>query len=174
MYTMKKFEDPPHNVARKETLDLSRFLTAQEDTYTDVVKELMSGQKLTHWMWYVFPQLSGLAMCTTARHYAIKSLEDARQYFEHPILGARLIACTEIVNGLQGRTVQQIFGSPDNLKFCSSMTLFELIAGPKSDFSFALKKYFFDQRDAATEKLVDSSLIEMPQISNSPLSPLYK
>ena len=144
--------------ATTDLFDLGRFLSAQDGTYNDVVQELKSGQKLTHWMWYVFPQFNGLGTSATARHYAIKSLEEARQYLEHPILGMRLLECTKTVNRLQGRTVLQIFGTPDNMKFCSSMTLFELVAGLKSEFSFALDKYCSGHRDTATLKLLQLSL----------------
>ncbi|CAH1087054.1 DUF1810 domain-containing protein [Candidatus Nitrotoga sp. 1052] len=144
--------------ATTDPFDLGRFLSAQDGTYYDVVQELRSGQKLTHWMWYVFPLFNGLGTSATARHYSIKSLEEARQYLEHPILGVRLLECIKTVNRLQGRTVLQIFGTPDNMKFCSSMTLFELVAGSKSEFSFALDKYCSGYRDTATLKFLQLSL----------------
>lgn len=150
--------DPVTSSALDDTttdpFDLGRFLSAQDGTYDDVVWELKSGQKLTHWMWYVFPQLSGLGTSSTARHFAIKSLEEARKYLEHPILGVRILECTKTVNRLQGRTTLQIFGAMDNMKFCSSMTLFELVAGSKSEFSFAIDKYCSGRRDTATQKLL--------------------
>lgn len=143
-----------------DPFDLGRFLSAQDGTYYDVGKELRSGQgqKQMHWMWYVFPQFNGLGTSATAGHYAIKSLEEARQYLEHPILGVRLLECTKIVNTLRGRTVLQIFGMPDNMKFCSSMTLFELVGGSKSEFSLALDKYCSGHRDTTTLKLLQLSL----------------
>jgi uncharacterized protein (DUF1810 family) len=141
-------------MAIDDPFDPARFLSAQDGKYDEVVRELRSGQKVTHWMWYIFPQLSGLGSSATARHYAIQSLEQARSYLGHPVLGTRLLECTRIVNGLQGRTALQIFGSPDHLKFCSSMTLFELVAGSQSVFSFALDKYCSGRRDGATLKLL--------------------
>ncbi len=145
------------DMATDDPFDLGRFVSAQSGTYDEIVCELKSGQKVTHWMWYVFPQLSGLGSSATARHYAIGSLDEGRSYLEHPVLGARLLECTRIVNGLQGRTVLQIFGRPDNMKFCSSMTLFELIAAKNSEFSLALDNYCFGRRDAATLKLLKMS-----------------
>lgn len=140
-----------------DPFDLGRFLSAQEGIYANVIKELKSGRKLTHWMWYVFPQLSGLGTSSTARQYAIRSLEEARCYLQHSVLGARLLECTRIINGLQGRTALQIFGVPDNMKFCSSMTLFELVATKDAEFSLALGKYFSGQRDSATLKLLSAT-----------------
>lgn len=137
-----------------DPFDLARFLSAQEGSYADAVRELSSGRKRSHWMWYVFPQLDGLGASATARRYAIKSLAEARAYLEHPLLGARLRECATRVTGLQGRTALQIFGAPDHLKFCSSMTLFELVAGPDSEFSFALDKYCAGRRDPATLELL--------------------
>jgi uncharacterized protein (DUF1810 family) len=139
-----------------DPFDLGRFLSAQDGVYENAVRELRSGQKRSHWMWYVFPQIDGLGTSVTARRYAIKSLEEARRYLEHPILGARLLECTESVNRLEGRTALRIFGSPDDRKFCSSMTLFEAAAGPDSEFSLALDKYCSGRRDPATLKLLQS------------------
>lgn len=132
---------------------LARFLEAQEGIYANVVQELRAGRKRSHWMWFVFPQIDGLGASATARHYAIKSLDEVRAYLEHPVLGARLLECTRIVNELQGRTALQIFGTPDNLKFCSSLTLFELVAGHGAEFSAALDKYCSGRRDVATLNL---------------------
>lgn len=145
------------DMAPADPFDLGRFISAQEGTYKNVVQELMSGQKLTHWMWFIFPQLNGLGTSATARHYAIKNLEEARKYLAHPVLGARLLECTKAVNGLQGRTALQIFNSPDNLKFCSSMTLFEQVAGPNSVFSFSLEKYYSGRRDTRTLALLQEA-----------------
>ena len=103
-------------------------------------------------MWFIFPQLDGLGTSATARRYAIKSLEEARAYLTHPILGARLVECTTTVNRLQGRTALQIFGTPDHMKFCSSITLIEL-AGSCAEFTFALDKYC-KGRDQVTLKVL--------------------
>jgi uncharacterized protein (DUF1810 family) len=146
-----------HDISATDPFDLGRFLSAQDGIYENAVRELRSGQKRSHWMWYVFPQINGLGTSVTAKHYAIKSLEEARKYLEHPILAARLLECTKSVNLLQGRTAFQIFGSPDDRKFCSSMTLFEVVAGPDSEFSLALDKYCSGRRDPATLKLLQLS-----------------
>jgi uncharacterized protein (DUF1810 family) len=107
------------------TFDLDRFVTAQEPVMAQVRQELAAGQKRTHWMWFVFPQIAGLGYSAMARHYAIPSLDDARAYLQHPVLGPRLVELTELVNRVDGRSVQQIFGNPDDMKFHSSMTLFQ-------------------------------------------------
>ena len=133
---------------------LSRFLAAQEGTYEDALRELAAGQKRSHWMWFVFPQIAGLGTSPTAQRYAITGLAEARAYLEHPVLGARIVESTGAVNKVEGRSALQIFGSPDNLKFCSSMTLFERVAGPGSAFSSALDKYYAGKRDAATIRLI--------------------
>jgi uncharacterized protein (DUF1810 family) len=131
-------------------LDPGRFLLAQEGVYRQVLHELSQGRKRSHWMWYVFPQLDGLGHSAMACHYAIRSFDAAKLYLHHPVLGERLLECTRLVNGLQGRTLREIFGPPDDLKFCSSMTLFEQVAGPESVFSAALDKYCDGRRDGAT------------------------
>ena len=138
--------DDPYN--------LNRFLSAQEGVYERALGELKGGQKRTHWMWFIFPQIEGLGYSPTAKRYAIKSREEARQYLDHPVLGKRLLECTEAVVTLKGGSLSEIFGYPDDLKFKSSMTLFEKIAGPGSVFSFALDKYCHGERDAATLRLL--------------------
>lgn len=124
------------------TFDLERFVTAQRQNYDDAIRELRGGAKETHWMWYVFPQIDGLGTSAMARQFAISSLDEARAYLDHPVLGPRLLECTRAVNGLIGKSALRIFGTPDNLKFRSSMTLFAQVAGPESVFSEALRKYF--------------------------------
>ena len=138
--------DDPH--------DLNRFLSAQEGVYERALAELKGGQKRTHWMWYIFPQIEGLGYSPAAKRYSIKSIEEARQYLDHPVLGKRLWECTEAVIALKGGSLSEIFGYPDDLKFKSSMTLFEKIAGPGSVFSSALDRYCHGERDAATLRLL--------------------
>jgi uncharacterized protein (DUF1810 family) len=133
--------------------DLDRFLEAQEDVYPQVLEELRAGRKRSHWMWFVFPQFDGLGASATSRRYAIRSLEEGRAYLGHPVLGPRLFECTEAVHGLDGVTARQVFG-PDDVKFRSSMTLFELASGPESVFASTLTKYFDGERDARTIELV--------------------
>ena len=138
-----------------DPFELSRFLNAQKGVYERALAELKEGQKRTHWIWYIFPQIDGLGYSPTARRYSIKSLEEARQYLNHPVLGKRLLECTEAVVALGGGLVSEIFGYPDDMKFKSSMTLFEKIAGPGSLFSSALDRYCNGERDAATLRLLE-------------------
>ena len=135
--------------------DLHRFLSAQEGVYERALTELKGGQKRTHWMWYIFPQIDGLGYSPTAKHYSIKSIAEARQYLNHPVLGKRLLECTEAVVAIKGGSVSEIFGYPDDLKFKSSMTLFEKIAGSGSVFSSALDRYCRGERDAKTLRLLE-------------------
>lgn len=137
------------------SVDLTRFLNAQANSYAQALAELRAGRKRTHWMWYVFPQFAGLGISPTSQHYAIQSLDEARTYLAHPVLGARLSECVQAVNAVQGRTAREIFGAPDDLKFCSSMTLFERACDPPcSEFSVALEKYYDGKRDARTLELI--------------------
>lgn len=137
------------------TFDLERFVTAQEPVYERVRAELRAGRKQSHWMWFVFPQLRGLGNSSMAARYAIGSLDEARAYLEHPVLGPRLIECTELVNQVEGRSIGEIFGYPDDLKFRSSMTLFDLAEPGHDGFGKALEKYFDGERDAKTAGLLN-------------------
>lgn len=130
--------------------NLQRFLTAQEAVYENVVAELRAGKKRSHWMWFIFPQIEGLGRSDMARRYAISSLEEARAYLAHPILGARLRECSRLVAELEGNTVEAIFGYPDDMKFHSSMTLFAQAAEDNQLFLDCLRKYFHGKPDALT------------------------
>ena len=130
--------------------DLERFVEAQNSVYTQVIRELRAGSKQSHWMWFVFPQIAGLGHSSMARRYAISSLPEAAAYLEHPVLGERLRECTRLVNAVQNRSIGDIFGYPDDLKFRSSMTLFARAAKDNAEFRQALEKYFDGQEDAAT------------------------
>jgi uncharacterized protein (DUF1810 family) len=135
-------------------LDFERFLRAQAPVMAQVCSELQAGCKQSHWMWYIFPQLAGLGRSSTAQYYALGSLDEARTYLGHPVLGPRLIKCTALVNGVEGRSVREIFGYPDDLKFHSSMTLFTLAKPDEPTFAAALDKYFAGALDRlTTEKL---------------------
>ena len=149
---MKKRSDA---IGRDDPFDLSRFTPAQERIYDRVLAELRSGQKRTHWIWYIFPQIDGLGHSTTTKHYAIKSTEEARQYLNHPVLGTRLLECAEAVLAVEGRSVSEIFGYPDDLKLKSSMTLFETVADKRSVFVRVLDKYFHGERDVRTLHLLE-------------------
>jgi len=134
--------------------DPDRFVQAQDAVYERVRRELREGRKRGHWMWFVFPQLSGLGFSAMAQRYAIATLGEAAAYLEHPILGPRLIECSELVNQVEGRTVNEIFGAPDDLKFHSSMTLFASIPDAPPAFDAALAKYFGGAPDRMTAKML--------------------
>ena len=133
-----------------DPFDLTRFVVAQAPVYDTVVEELRGGRKRSHWMWFVFPQLRGLGGSPTAVHYGISSLQEARAYLEHELLGPRLHECTQLVNQVQGRSIAEIFGSPDDLKLRSSMTLFALATDDRQDFLALLDKYYRGQQDPLT------------------------
>ena len=137
-----------------DPFDLQRFVDAQADVIDRVLDELRAGKKRSHWMWFVFPQIVGLGYSSMAARYAIGSLEEAKAYLQHSVLGPRLIECTELVNGISGRTIHDIFGYPDELKFCSSMTLFARAAPENPIFKRAINKYFGGQDDDRTEGLL--------------------
>ncbi|HEX3350815.1 MAG TPA: DUF1810 domain-containing protein [Acetobacteraceae bacterium] len=130
--------------------ELTRFVEAQNPVYERVLAELRSGRKTSHWMWFVFPQISGLGHSAMARRYAIGSLAEAAAYLEHPILGPRLRECTSLVNATQGRSAHEIFGSPDDLKFRSSMTLFARATTDEDVFTEALRRFFGGELDPVT------------------------
>ena len=140
---------------RDDPFDLGRFISAQEGIYDSVLAELRRGQKRSHWMWFIFPQIDGLAHSSTSKHYAIKSIEEARQYLNHPVLGTRLLECAETVLAVEGRSVSEIFGYPDDLKLKSSMTLFAYVAEPHSVFVRVLDKYFQGEQDFRTLDLLE-------------------
>jgi uncharacterized protein (DUF1810 family) len=135
-----------------EPYDLERFVTAQNagGTYDQVTAELRQGEKVSHWMWFIFPQVAGLGRSETARHYAISSLDEAKAYLAHPVLGPRLLECTGIVAMFSGRTAPEIFGEVDAQKLRSSMTLFHEAAPDEPAFTQVLDVYFDGQADEAT------------------------
>ncbi|MBI4920232.1 MAG: DUF1810 domain-containing protein [Devosia nanyangense] len=130
------------------------FIAAQESIYKAVLAELGNGRKASHWMWFVFPQLRGLGRSGTAQFYGIDDLEAARAYLRHRTLGQRLIACTRLVNAIEGRTAREVFGSPDDLKFRSSMTLFGRADRTIREFPAALRKYYAGIEDPQTLELL--------------------
>ena len=137
-----------------DPFDLERFVTAQAPVFTAALDEVKAGQKRSHWMWFIFPQLRGLGHSSTAQFYGISSLAEARAYLAHPVLGPRLRRCTETVLAVEGRSLHAIFGSPDDLKFCSSMTLFALAAGENERvFWQALDRYCKGRLDERTMAL---------------------
>ena len=137
--------------------DLERFVTAQNanGTYDRAVAELRRGQKMSHWMWFVFPQIAGLGRSEMARRFAVASREEAHDYLRHPVLGPRLIECTGIVADLQGLSAVQIFGTIDEQKLRSSMTLFMRAAPAEPLFARVIERYFDGVPDLATDELLD-------------------
>lgn len=136
-----------------DSFDLERFVAAQDPVYDTVLGELRAGRKRSHWMWFVFPQLRGLGHSPTAVHYGIASRAEAEAYLAHPVLGPRLRECTRLVLAVDGRSAREVFGSPDDLKLRSSMTLFAHTAeGTDSggDFAAVLEKFYGGQHDPAT------------------------
>jgi uncharacterized protein (DUF1810 family) len=134
--------------------DLNRFVQAQNGVYERALAELSAGQKRTHWMWFIFPQIDGLGFSSTTRFYAIKSVEEAHLYLDHPRLGSRLRACVEAILSVQGRSAGEIFPYPDNLKLKSSLTLFAAVAEPASVFDHALERFFDGERDIRTLEIL--------------------
>jgi uncharacterized protein (DUF1810 family) len=137
----------------EDPFNLDRFLSAQAGVFPQVLAELSAGQKRSHWIWFIFPQMKGLGLSSHSNFYGIGSLHEAEAYWRHPVLGPRLDQCTRLVLEVEGRPIQQILGSPDDLKFRSSMTLFSRAAGT-SIFTSALQKYFAGQPDPLTLDLL--------------------
>ncbi len=137
--------------------DLNRFILAQENDYAPALAEIRSGRKRTHWMWYIFPQLDGLGFSETARRYAIRSLDEAWAYLEHPVLGPRLVECAEAVLAVQGRSAREIFGAPDDLKLRSCATLFAEVSSSDSVFHRLIQVYFDGAPDGRTLTLLGQS-----------------
>lgn len=133
-----------------DPFNLQRFVDAQAPVYGQVVDELRAGRKRTHWIWFVFPQIAGLGSSATAAHYAITSLDEARAYLRHDLLGPRLRECTQLVNAVRGRSIGQIFGSPDDMKVRSSMTLFAHATSDNEDFLTLLNRYYDGEEDPLT------------------------
>jgi uncharacterized protein (DUF1810 family) len=140
----------------EDPYDLQRFVAAQDagGTYDHATAELRAGRKTSHWMWFVFPQIAGLGYSPASRTYAITSLAEARAYLAHPVLGARLIECAEILTRVRGRTAEQIFGDVDALKLRSSVTLFMHAAPGEPVFRQVLDQYFDGIPDLATEQRI--------------------
>ena len=138
---MRKSSDP---------YNLDRFVIAQESIFKQVLSELRAGAKTGHWMWFIFPQIRGLGRSPTSIEYAISSLDEAQAYLQHPVLGPRLKECTQLVLDVDGRSATDIFGTPDDVKFKSSMTLFAQVSRDDDIFHRALQKYFEGVSDQLT------------------------
>ena len=147
-------EDDPH--------DLDRFLLAQKDSFLQALAEIRSGQKQSHWMWYIFPQFDGLGFSSMSRRYAIKNAAEARAYLRHPVLGPRLAQCCEAAVAVDGRSAAKVFGSPDDMKLRSCATLFAAVSPPGSVFEQVLDRFFHGARDGQTVRL-----LSLPHYSDS-------
>ena len=140
--------------APPDGFDLERFVAAQADVYNSALREIRNGRKLTHWMWFIFPQLAGLGMSPTSQHDGIARLREATAYLSHPLLGPRLIHCSEAVALVAGRSARDIFGSPDDMKLRSSATLFARVSDDSSVFRRILEQYFAGEPDPRTLALL--------------------
>ena len=135
--------------------DLKRFLEAQENDYETALAEIKRGRKQSHWMWYIFPQIAGLGFSSTSKFYAIKDRSEAESYLAHLLLGKRLIEISNALLQIEGKTANQIFGSPDDVKLKSSMTLFGALENTNPVFRKVLDKYFNGAKDQRTLELID-------------------
>lgn len=140
-----------------DLFDLERFVAAQNPVYGTVKAELAAGRKTTHWIWFIFPQIAGLGHSANAQHFALRSLDEARAYFAHPVLGPRLVECTRMVCSLKPVPIGKILPHPDDLKFQSSMTLFSAATGDPL-FSNALDDFFAGQPDEVSRALIGARL----------------
>lgn len=140
----------------REETDLKRFLGAQERDYQTALAEIRNGRKCSHWMWYVFPQIDGLGFSSTAKFYAIRDLDEAKNYFEHTVLGKRLVEISNALLEIEGKTANQILGSPDDMKLKSSMTLFGALENTNPVFQKVLDKYFGGAKDQKTLHLIEN------------------
>lgn len=134
--------------------DLSRFIRGQEGSYERALSEIRSGRKRSHWMWYIFPQYQGLAFSSTSVHYAIKSLDEARAFLAHPLLGSRLLECADALLQVQGRSASEVLGYPDDLKLQSCATLFALVSPADSVFERLIQKFYEGHHDDQTRHLL--------------------
>lgn len=135
--------------------ELKRFLDAQENDFETALAEIRNGRKQSHWMWYIFPQIAGLGFSSTSKFYAVKDRAEAESYLAHPVLGNRLVEISSALLEIEGKTANQIFGSPDDLKLKSSMTLFAVLDDTNPVFQKVLDKYFDGAKDRRTLGLID-------------------
>jgi uncharacterized protein (DUF1810 family) len=145
-------------VSEGDPYDLERFVRAQERDYPRALAEIKNGRKQSHWMWYIFPQFTGLGASEMSRRYAIRSLDEARAYLAHPILGSRLRECMAMLLEIEGKSAHDIFGSPDDLKLRSCATLFAQVAPNDSSFRHVLATFFANTGDAETLRLLAARL----------------
>ncbi|HET9643606.1 MAG TPA: DUF1810 domain-containing protein [Burkholderiaceae bacterium] len=143
-------------MSNESRYDLERFVQAQRPVFEKVCAELVAGQKRTHWMWFIFPQLKALGRSGTARHFGLENRDEAAAYFDHELLGPRLTRCCDLVMEVKGKSVHDIFGTPDDLKLRSCMTLFEAVAPHAGVFAQILDRHYAGERDELTLRLLDS------------------
>ncbi len=144
----------PQQQSSQDPFGLERFVEAQAEVYDRALAEIQRGDKRSHWMWFIFPQIEGLGHSSTARFYSIKSADEAKAYLNHPVLGPRLLECSEVLLRLQGLSASDIFGFPDDLKLRSSMTLFASVSEADSVFARVLQQYYQGQPDEKTLELL--------------------
>ena len=137
-----------------DPFNLNRFVLAQNGVFEEALAEIEDGQKSSHWMWFIFPQIDGLGFSATSKRYAIKSVDEAKAYLRHPILGPRLLRCAEAAVRVEGLSAQEIFGSPDDIKLRSCATLFASMSPPNSIFHQLIAKYFAGHRDERTLRIL--------------------
>ena len=135
-------------------MSLQRFIDAQQSDYETALSEIKRGRKQSHWMWYIFPQIQGLGFSSTSKLYAIRNLQEAQEYLNHPLLGKRLKEITDVLINLPSNNAHEIFGSPDDVKLKSSMTLFASLPDADPVFESALKKFFKGEKDAKTLSII--------------------
>jgi uncharacterized protein (DUF1810 family) len=147
-------ESSPARNEREDQFDLDRFVSAQRDSYDAALSEVTKGQKRSHWMWYIFPQLRGLGHSSTSQLYGISGVDEAHAYLSHEVLGPRLIAVCEAALAVEGRSATEIFGKPDDMKLRSCATLFAHVSKTDSVFHKILNKYFHGNSDQRTLQLI--------------------
>jgi uncharacterized protein (DUF1810 family) len=150
------------SVKAEDPYNLARFVQAQETSYSRALGEIQRGRKCSHWMWYIFPQFDGLGFSSTTKHYAIKSIAEARAYLNDPVLGPRLVECAEAALAIEGRSAFEIFDAPDDLKLKSCATLFAYVSPAGSVFEQLLEKFFPSGRDSKTLQLLEDAAASEP------------
>jgi uncharacterized protein (DUF1810 family) len=136
--------------SENDPFDLERFVTAQRGVYDDALQELREGEKRSHWIWFIFPQVAGLGSSPMAERYAIQSAREAQAYLAHPVLGPRVVECAQALLNVAGKSATEIVGRPDDVKLRSSMTLFAAVSDPGSPFHAVLDRYFSGESDGRT------------------------
>ena len=143
-----------------DPFELDRFVAAQEAIYSQALDEIQRGQKRSHWMWFILPQIAGLGSSAMAQRYAIQNIAEAAAYLKHPILGPRLIACAEAAVAVEGRSAHDIFGSPDDMKLRSCATLFAAVPGADPVFWALLDRFFGGERDPETLRILNDEAVD--------------